>query len=332
MISSRPTLRSLRRPLVATLAVAAVVGLAACSSGGAAAPSEEATGSASESLRIGFSPFTLQVPALKGLADGLTHVAEEQGDTVVVADPKGDPSTQLQQIQQWVQLDQVDAIWVIPVAGETIASALKEAQSKGIVIVASGVPSDYGFEEGEPGITFTNIDNEEYGTQIGNLTAECITERFDGAGKIIYLQSPSGQQSSAQVNDAIKAAVESGAPDAEFVNEQEAQDRLGSQQVVASALQGTPDANTVIGTDDESSLGALDAFKQAGKDPAENCIIGAGGNDEAQQAVKDGSLYGVVAFDFQADLAQNLEELHTLAADPSAPGQQLVTPVTVVTQ
>ena len=274
----------------------------------------------------------MQIPAFIGLAEGLTHAAEETGDTVITADAKGDPSTQLQQIQQWVELDQVDAIWVIPQAADAITSAIEDALAKGIVVVASGVPEDYGMEEGAAGISFSNVDNVAYGTQIGDLTAQCITERLDGKAEIIFLQSPSGAQSTAEINDSIKAAVADGAPDAEFVNEQDAADRLGSAQIVSSALQAAPNANAIIATDDESSLGALDALKAAGKDPSELCVVGAGGNEEAVAAVDSGELYAEVAFDFVGDLGQNLGELHTLAADPSAPGQQLTIPIQVFTQ
>ena len=320
-----------RRPLAAALALTAALALAACSTP-APTPSESGAAGGDKALRIGFSAFSLQIPALKGLADALTGVAASQGDTVVTADPKGDPSTQLQQLQQWIDLGQVDAIWVIPAAAEAVTSALKSAQEKGIVVIASGVPADYGFDGLQAGITFTNVDNADYGSKLGGLAAQCITERLDGKGNIIYLQSASGQQSGDSINTAVKEAITSGAPDAKIVNTQEAADRLGSAQLVSSALQGNPDANTVVGTDDESSLGALDAFNQAGLDPTKTCIIGAGGNDEAVKDVNDGLLYGVVAFDFQTDLGQNLGEIHKLAADPSAKGGQLTTPIKVVTK
>jgi ABC-type sugar transport system substrate-binding protein len=318
--------RSFRRPLAAGLALTAALTLAACST-----PAPEATdGGGDTALRIGFSPFTLQAPALKGLADGLTAAGEAQGDTVVVADPNADPQTQLEQISQWVELEQVDAIWVIPVAGEVIAGVLQDALDKGIVVVASGVPDDYGIELGTPGITFTNIDNADYGSKLGGLVVDCVADRLGGSGEAIYLQSPSGQQSSQELNDAVQAAAEEAGVD--IVNTQEAADRLTSAQLVSTALQGNPDANTVIATDDESSLGALDAFKQAGIDPQTSCIVGAGGNDEAKAAVDSGELYGVVAFDFGADLGQNLGQLHKMAADPTAPGEQLTTPILLVTK
>lgn len=332
MTGSTSPVRSLRRPLGAVLALGVAIALAACSTPAPAPSDDSSSSSGDKALRIGFSAFSLQIPALKGLADALTGVAASQGDSVVTADPKGDPSTQLQQLQQWIDLGQVDAIWVIPAAAEAVASALTSAQEKGIVVIASGTPEDYGFDGLQAGITFTNVDNADYGSKLGGLAADCINERLDGAGSIIYLQSASGQQSGGQINDAVKDAITSGAPDATIVNTQEAADRLGSAQLVSSALQGNPDANVVVGTDDESSLGALDAFNQAGLDPTATCIIGAGGNEEAVQSVEDGLIYGVVAFDFQTDLGQNLGEMHKLAADPSADGAQLTTPIKVITK
>lgn len=335
---NRPRLRSLTGAALTragAVAIAALTAssLAACgggsSSGGTA--SSGASGSAKKALKIGFSPFSLQPPALKGLADGLTAAGKAQGDTVLTADPKGDPSTQLQQLQQWIQLGRVDAIWVIPTSGQSIAAAIKQAQAKGIVVIASGVPSDYGLQSGEQGITFTNVDNASFGGKLGELAGQCISERLGGSAKVISLVSPSGQQSSKDINTNVKSALTKGAPNAKIVNEQQAKDRLGSQQAVSSALQGAPDANALIGTDDEATLGGLAAFQQAGKNPKQSCLVGAGGNDEAVQAVKDGKLYGEVAFDFQKDLAQNLQQLHKMAADPKAPGEQIVTPIQVIT-
>ncbi|WP_394554896.1 sugar ABC transporter substrate-binding protein [Agromyces sp. MMS24-JH15] len=324
--------RRSRRPLILTAAAtaaAAALLLAGCS-GTTTDPAAEPSASGDSSLRIAFSPFNMQIPAFQGLAAGLTAAAEGMGDTVTTADPKGDPSTQLQQIQQWVELDQIDALWVIPAAADAVAPAIQAALDKGIVVVAAGVPDDYGMSEDTPGITFTNVDNVDYGTKLGELTAQCIDERLDGKGQVIFLQSPVGAQSTAEINDTFLSVLADQSPDSEVVNQQDAQDRLGSQQTVLSVLQGSPDANTLTATDDESTLGGVDAFTQAGKDPSSLCIIGAGGNDEAVQAVEDGKVYADIAFDFEADLMQNLTQLHTMAEDPTAPGGQLTTPIKVI--
>lgn len=324
--------RLFRRALLPALAISASLALAACSSS-PAAPATSGTSSASKHLRIGFSPFTLQVPALKGLSDGLTAAGKAAGDTVTTVDPKADPSTQLQQLQQWISLGQVDAIWVIPLAAPAIKSALVAAQAKGIVVVASGIPSDYGFSGPQAGITFTNVDNADFGDQLGKLAAKCITEKLGGKGNAIYLQSPSAAASSAAINKSTVAAIEKYATGSKIVNTQDAaNDRLGNSKIVGAALQGAPNANVVIGTSDESTLGGLDAFTSASLSSSKSCIVGAGGGDEAVADVKSGKVYGDVAFDFQSDLGQNLGELHKLAANPKADGRQLTTPIKVITK
>jgi ABC-type sugar transport system substrate-binding protein len=333
MTGTTNPIRSFRRPLAVALALGAAIALAACSTPAPNPSAGSSSGSTEKALRIGFSPFSLQVPALKGLADGLTAVAKAQGDTVLTVDPKGDPSTQLQQLQQWVSLGQVDAIWTIPLAAPAIKSALVAAQAKGIVVLASGVPSDYGFSGPQAGITFSNVDNAAYGKSLGELASKCINDRLGGKGNIIFLQSPSGAASSGLINDAVKAAITAGSPNAKVVNTQDAKpDRLGNTTVVSSALQGAPDANVAIGADDESTLGGLDAFTAAGLTTSNSCVLGAGGGTEAQADVKSGKLYGDVAFNFQADMIQNLKELHKLALDPKKDGSQLVTPIQVITK
>lgn len=337
-----------RRPSAALLGLAAALTLAACGSSSAStatsasastastassASSAGSTGStAQKTLKIGFSPFTLQVPALKGVADGLTAIAKAQGDTVLTADPKGDPSTQLQQLQQWVSLGQVNALWVIPQAPKTIAPVLLQAQAKGIVVIASGIPSDYGFPGLEKGMTFTNVDNSAFGDDLGTQTAKCISERFGGKGNVIFLQSAVGAQSTSDINTAFKAALAKNSPNSKIVNTQLSTDRLSDQQKVSSALQGNPTANVVVGTDDESTLGGLAAFTSAGKGGAKSCIVGAGGNTEAVADVKAGKVYSETAFNFQADIAQNIKYLHTMAAGPSAVGTQITTPIQLITK
>jgi ABC-type sugar transport system substrate-binding protein len=351
--SARPG--STGRPLAAVLGVAVALVLAACGSSStpastpasssaattgttASAGSTASTAAGSPAaattkpLKIGFSAFNLQIPALEGVAEGLTAIGKAMGDTVLTADPKGDPSTQLQQIQQWVTLGQVDAIWVIPEAAKTLTPVIKQAQAKGIVVIASGVPSDYGFTGMQKGITFTNVDNKAFGSELGQQTAMCITQRLGGVGNVIYMSSAQGLQSTADINNDFKAALASGAPKSKIVNTQISTDRLGDQQKISSALQGNPDANVVVGTDDESTLGGLDAFTQAGKSPAKTCIVGAGGNAEAQGDVKSGKVFADVAFNFQADIAHNVKALGTLAADPASVGVQLTTPIQVITK
>jgi len=105
-------------------------------------------------------------------------------------------------------------------------------------------------------------------------------------------------------------------------------DRQAAQTDVGSALQGHPNINAVFGQNDEGALGTIGAFKAAGKDIP--CITETGGNDEALAAVKSGDIYAVVALQFADDMTQNVDTLTKMLKDPTAEGEQLVTPQKVV--
>lgn len=331
-------IRTLSRLAAVTAALTTSLALAACSGGDVPTTSEPAT-SASESdtespaaepqpLRIGFIPPTMSVPAFQGLEAGMKAIGEQYGDTVVSAEANFDPVTQLQTIQQWVKLGQIDALWVIPVSAEAIAAAVQEALDAGVVVVAGGLPQDYGMEEGAPGITFSNVDNAVYGAGIGELMAQCLADRFDGSADVLWVANGAVQEGSGIINDNALAAFTDGSPDSTIAQELVAKDdRATDQNLIATALQAAPDAKGLFTGDAESTMAAVNAFTSAGKDPAELCIVGNGGTDEQKAAIDAGTLYGTVSFDFEGDVVQNMTLLHGMAADPTAPGQKVVTPI-----
>ncbi len=107
-----------------------------------------------------------------------------------------------------------------------------------------------------------------------------------------------------------------------------ASDRQQVQTDMGSALQGNPKVQAVLGNNDEGSLGAIGAFKAAGKELT--CVTAAGGNDEALAAVESGDIYAVVALQFADDMAQSFNALSTMIGDPEAVGVQLVVPQKIV--
>ena len=288
-----------------------------------------ATGEA-EPLRIGFLPPGLEIPAFQGLWHGLEgYGGGRYGDEVVAVDAKFDPTVQVQTVEQWVELDQVDGIWIIPVAAEAVAPSLQAATDAGIVVIAGGVPADYGFDAPPAGMTFTNIDNAEFGVGIGEMMADCVDERLGGEGQLLYIGSGQGSLSTDDINTSSKATLAEQAPGAEIVQELVAipNDVAGTQGVIESALQANPDAVGLMAGDAESTMAALNVFTAAGKSGQDICIVGNGGTDDQIAAVDAGDLYGVIAFDFEADLMQNVDELHALAQDPTAEGQVLTIPI-----
>ncbi len=147
-----------------------------------------------EPLRIGFLPPGLEIPAFQGLWHGLEgYGGGRYGDEVVAVDAKFDPTVQVQTVEQWVELDQVDGIWIIPVAAEAVAPTLQAATDAGHRgdRRRRSRPTT-GSTPRPPGMTFANIDNAEFGVGIGEMMADCVDERLGGEGQLLYIGSGRG--------------------------------------------------------------------------------------------------------------------------------------------
>src|SRR5918999_719793 len=179
----------MRRRWAWVIAASLALFLAACGGGSDGGGGGSSSGSSS-ALRIGFSPFTLDAPALQGLSHGLEEYAKAKGHTVQVADPKGDPAKQVEQLQGWVTRKQVDAIWIIPTNPGALKTVIKSAQDAGIAVLASGKPADYGQGGPGPGLSFNIFDYTETGTKTGELLSECVNKRLGGNAEVIFAQDP----------------------------------------------------------------------------------------------------------------------------------------------
>jgi ribose transport system substrate-binding protein len=336
----------------AALTLGAAVTLAACSSGssasgpattsasgsasGAAASSASASAASTQSqaagktIRLGFSPLSLSIPGLQDTANALKAAGKGAGMSVTVADPSFDVQTQVQQLEQWIQLKQVDAIWVIPIASAAIEPVIKQAQAAHIPILIDSEPTKAGYDGAAPGVSFSSTNFAQFGADLGSLLQKCAQARLGGAPvKVIYETDPTGQSSNADTDAAVKAAIAK-IPGASIAREVGVNSQLAAQQSVASALQAVPDANAALGTNDEAILGAMQAFQQAGQNPAKSCIIGGGSAAQSLAAIKAGSIYAGVAFDFTQDVKNNVGEILAMTANPTAVGKVMTLPIDVI--
>jgi ABC-type sugar transport system substrate-binding protein len=333
-----------RRRASIALAAAAAGGLllAACSSssssssGGstpAAAGTASAKSSSGKSITIGFSPYNQSAPALVGLGKSLKAYAGTKGDKVLVADPNNNSTSQVQQIESWIQLGQVQAVWVLPLDPATMAPVLALAQQHHVAMLAAGVPSDFGKSGPGPGLSFSVIKYSDFGHAVGEALGKCIVSRLGGKGQVLDVENPPGSTDLASENAGFLAGLMSAAPASKIVaTVSSANDQLTAQQNSLTAIQGHPGVNAVAGFTDEGSLGGLAALKLGGKNPAASCSVGAGGSPQAISDVKAGQEYAYVVIQFQADLEQNVIEMGKMAADISATGTQLYTPFDTITK
>lgn len=251
---------------------------------------------------------------------------------MLVADPNNNPTTQVTQLRNWIQLGEVQAIWALALDPSTMASVLPLAAAHHVAMLATGVPSDYGKSAPGPGLSFSIINYSEFGKAVGVALGKCANARLAGKAQILNVENPPGSTDLAQENAGFLAGLKATSPGSKVVaTVSSANDRLTSQQNSLSAIQGHPSINAVVGYTDEGSLGGEAALKLAGKNPTTSCAVGAGGSPEAIADVKKGTEYAYVVIGFQGDLEQNVNEMGKMAANPTATGIQLYTPFSTMT-
>jgi ABC-type sugar transport system substrate-binding protein len=311
--------------------VAVATLLSACSSG--AATSTPTSSAVAKHITIGFSPLNQTAAALIGLAKGIQGYGASKGDKVLIADPANSAVTQVQQLKSWIENGQVQGVWVLAISQPSMKQIITLAQQKHVVLVLNGSASDYGFSGPQPGISFSTINYSIFGGALGKAAAACSNARLGGKAKLIINNPMVGESGASETKTAFLSALKKADPGATVVsNVQGDGTRLTGQNLVASALQANPDANMVFTQDDDSTLGAMDAFKTAGKDLSKECLMGGGGGDDTLAEVKAGNLYGIAALQFNTDLIQTVDILNKMAQDPTKVGVAHTTPVKVITK
>lgn len=272
-----------------------------------------------------FSPLSLDIPAMQGLSGALQHFSDEAGIGYMALDPKFDPPTQAQQLAQVIETGRVTGAWTIAIAPAALHGVVESAIAKGVPMVVSGRPADYGFEGQQPGIAFSDIDYQAYGSAIGKELGTCIAERFNGEGRVLFFGSTAATAMAKVTDDFGKAGLAETAPNAQIVAENLAKERLESQQKVSQMLLAHADANAVYATSDENAMGALLAFDAAGL--PNPCIVSGGGSDEVLEQIKAKRIYAAAGFDFQGDAFQNFHTLLAMMDKPSELGPILSIPI-----
>ena len=161
-----------------------------------------------------------------------------------------------------------------------IMPAIRKCDEAGIPVACIGTPA--------ANETFmrTGVDY----TETGETITKMVAEKIGGKGKLIILEGPPGAQNAQERLAGIHKALES-YPDIEVVASQTTNfKRTEGMQVTENLLQKYPDVSAIIGCNDESSLGAIQALKAAGLDG--KVIVGSfDGNQDGSAAIKDGEMY-----------------------------------------
>ena len=251
------------------------------------------TQDAEKTYKIGFVPKSLSNPYFITMNEGIEAEAKLQNVELVVQSPEKetDVARQIQIIEDMIT-QQVDAILVTPAGAKELASVIKKANDAGIIVIDIDEKLDADMLAAEDAHYDTYIASDNF--LGGQLAAELMIKKLGGEGEVAILEGAPGHAvaiaRAGGFNDGISKS------NIKVVASQTANwARDEGFNVFQNMLTANPNIKGVFAASDLMALGASEAAQQAGR--SDIVIIGFDANDEAKEAVKNGTMAGTVAQD-----------------------------------
>lgn len=235
---------------------------------------------ADKEYKIGYIAKNTTNPYMVAQSEGVKKAGADMGFEAVTQAPSTADSVEEQvKIMEDMIQQKVDVIIVHCADSNGIMSGVRKAEDAGIQVITIGTPA------AKDTFLRTGVDYKE----TGEVVATEIAEALDGKGKVIILEGPAGAANAIERLEGINDAF-SKYPDIEVVASQTANfKRTEGMSVTENLLQQYTDVDAIIGCNDESALGAMQAVKAAGMDDV--LIAGFDGSTDATSAVASGEMY-----------------------------------------
>lgn len=232
--------------------------------------------SAGDQIKIGFSVQDISNPSWAEMYKYMEAKAEELGAQITLSDCKANPYKQIESLENFVN-GGYDAIIVHSFDQESATATLKEAQEKGIKVIAY----DTYLESAD---CYFGLDNYEVGKLIAKNASDFINEKFpDGACEIGVCNYPLNQVCLDRAQGIVEGLAEY-APNATIVAEAQAGYTEEGIEVGENFMQAHPNMKVIAGIDDAGLLGVYEAIKGRGKQNDED--MGMFGIDALEEALK----------------------------------------------
>ncbi len=224
--------------------------------------------------------------ATHGWAGGLNFHAEqtkarlEQAypDLKVVLVTAGSASEQANDLEDLVAIHRMDALVILPFESAPLTGPVRNAKRRGVFVTVV----DRGLSE--PGIQDVYVAGNN--AEMGRVSAEYISERLDGEGKIVVLRGMPTVIDE-QRFDGFMSAIEGS--DVEVLDDQYANwNRDDGFTVMQDFLSRFPKIDAVWAQDDDIAIGVIQAVRQARRQD-ELFIVGGGGMKDIVKRVMDGN-------------------------------------------
>lgn len=238
---------------------------------------------------VGFSQSEkLNNPFRIAETQSIQDEAKERGIKLISTNANSQAPKQLSDIQDMLAQG-VDILIVAPLLEEGLEPALNSASEQGVPVFL--IDRETAGEPCKDYITFMGSNFVRQGEQ----AAQKLIDITNGRAKIAELKGVPGASVTNDRAEGFRNGIKE-EQGMEIVASQTANFvRTEGQQVMEQIIQSNPDIDAVYAHNDEMAIGAIQALKDAGKNPGEDVkIISIDGTRDAAQAIIDGDLNATV--------------------------------------
>lgn len=277
-------------------------------------------GESNGKMKIGVSFQTLQHEFFVNLKEGIEETAKANDIDIVFADANFDFDKQRSAIEDFIT-QEVDAILIVPVNSAGIASTIETAQKKDIPVITMDIGSDEEVED-----LYVASDNYLGGKLIGEYLVKDLAKT---EGNMFIMTAPEDLSIRERVdgfNEIIKDY-----PNLKVVSDQHGGVlRDKALQVTENVLQANPDLDIIFASNDEMTMGALQAVEAAGKSK-DITIVGYDVSNDIKEALEKETALKAVTAQFPYDIGKCAVESAKKLAEGEKLDKKIGVPVKVAT-
>jgi ABC-type sugar transport system substrate-binding protein len=211
------------------------------------------------------------------------HPALKDGTaTLTIFDGRMDALNQSNQFDTAIT-EKYDAIIFIPVDIDAGVDPVRRAKEAGVTIIGSNTLVN------DTSLYDSYISSND--VEAGKILAESVIQKMGGKGNVVVIEGMIGQSAQVQRLQGIEETLKK-YPDVKVLDQKTATwSRAEALTLMENWLNAYPgQINGVIAQNDEMAIGALEAIKAAGLDPATVPVAGVDGVTDALLAAKRGEM------------------------------------------
>lgn len=235
---------------------------------------------AKDNYKIGYIAKNTTNPYMVAQGEGVKKAGKDMGFEAIIQAPSTADSVeeQVKLMENMIQQG-VKVIIVHCADSNGIMPGIRKAKEAGVIVLTIGTPA------AEDTFLRTGVDYYETGYTI----AKEMAQKLEGKGNLIILEGPAGAANAIERLKGINAALKE-FPEIKVLASQTANfKRTEGMSVTENLLQKYKDVQGIIGANDESALGAIQALKAA--DAKGVLVSGFDGSVDASNAIANGDMF-----------------------------------------